>query len=699
APPRVGIEDGNARSAEQATAALALGDRILGCGDQVDRGLVRLAHRTAPRDGAMPLEDERARLRMLGDGVRDLARDLEAWPAVVERDDVLAVDGGEHVARPVVVGERDDRIRVRVDHGEGVHEAVQQRLDGGPHAAGILQRVREIGHHLLIAHLPPLEQRPNVVHADPGKILALDRFEIGAAALHAEHGDRAAAMIALDALDARVAAATAAQRGLGADEPRGVAEKVEALECRGLGVVPARLHRAPTISQTSGAGRTPQFWDVRRITENTCRSADDALNKNRRGRATRRRVRAYSLLAAVAAIQPFKAQGLRRRRMRAPEGLSRMQQLVDAARRDLDVQRKAADAGSHDNPKTASTSLDANESEVCTYFIGLARQRRESCEVSLGRLQLDRRATAARIDIEQTRDSFARLLTAIEPGLEKLKSDHAAGLAQAKENEARALKHLRWFQHKHALHHRAAAYPESQLYHCAIVAALALVEWVSLSTFYAEGSDFGLLGGVMIAMTLSIVNLSLAILSGSLLRYVNHRSVQRRWLALGAVTFLTACFLLVTLGAAHYRVATNDIAQSQPSTSAPGVNQVPPRFAVDVDQWRAAKLARPRLAPQPPRLPDGVSWVLVVAALTFGIFAAYKGYRFDDPYPGYGELDREVKTRRAAYEAAKAEYCRLVDQVFDRTLQEQAHLLSEVKSNIEYYQQLLSNTEEQRRTF
>src|SRR5512145_2487608 len=98
-----------------------------------------------------------------------------------------------------------------------------------------------------------------------------------------------------------------------------------------------------------------------------------------------------------------------------------MQQLVETARRRLRVDQKAADAGLHDNPKTASTTLDANESEVCAYFTGLARQRREACEVSLGRLQVDRKATAARIDLQQTKDAFARLLTAIEPSLEKLK--------------------------------------------------------------------------------------------------------------------------------------------------------------------------------------------------------------------------------------------------------------------------------------
>lgn len=385
--------------------------------------------------------------------------------------------------------------------------------------------------------------------------------------------------------------------------------------------------------------------------------------------------------------------------LRAAEAVPKMQQLVETARRRLRVDQRAADAGLHDNPKTASTSLDANESEICAYFTGLARQRKESCEVSLARLQLDRKATAAKIDIQQTKDSFARLLTAIEPSLEKLKSDHSTVLYQAKENEARALKHLRWFQQKHGLHYRAAAYPESQFYHFAVVAALALVEWVSLSTFYAEGSDFGLLGGVLIAMALSVVNISLAILSGSLLRYVNHRSPRRKWLALSAAAFLYACFALVTLAAAHYRVATNDIAQSQPSPSGQSATPMPPGVSTDLDQWRAARLAWQRFARNPFGFEDVFSWILVVLALIFGIFASYKGYRVDDPYPGYGELDRELQRRRAIYEASKAEYCSVVDHVFDRTLQEQAHLLSDIKSNIEYYQQLISRTHEERRAF
>ena len=376
-----------------------------------------------------------------------------------------------------------------------------------------------------------------------------------------------------------------------------------------------------------------------------------------------------------------------------------MQKLVDLAQRALQVDEKASDAARHDNPNTRSATLDVTESEICAHFTALARERRESCEVRLARLQLDRKATAAKIDVMQTRDAFARLLTPVEPSLEKLRADHTAALSQAKENEARAVKHLRWFQQKHGLHYRAASYPASPLYHFAVVAALALVEWISLAAFYADGSDFGLLGGVLIAMTLSLVNVSLAILAGSLLRYVNHRSGRRKALALTGVALLYAGFLLVTLAAAHYRVATSDIAQSQPESAAPAGAPPASHVAADFDQWRTARLAWQRFARNPAGFEDVFSWILVVLALVFGIVASYKGYRVDDPYPGYGRLDRELNARRAVYEGRKAEYCRLLDQVFDRILDEQARLLSDVKASIEYYQALVSKSDDERRAF
>src|SRR5207237_8689212 len=86
--------------------------------------------------------------------------------------------------------------------------------------------------------------------AHAGEVLALYRFEIRAAALHTEHGNLTAAVIALEELDGGVAAAPDDQRGLGADESRRIHEEVEALERAGLGVVPARLHARPPYRRT-----------------------------------------------------------------------------------------------------------------------------------------------------------------------------------------------------------------------------------------------------------------------------------------------------------------------------------------------------------------------------------------------------------------------------------------------------------------
>ena len=76
-----------------------------------------------------------------------------------------------------------------------------------------------------------------------------------------------------------------------------------------------------------------------------------------------------------------------------------------------------------------------------------------------------------------------------------------------------------------------------------------------------------------------------------------------------------------------------------------------------------------------------------------------RAYRLDDAVPRLWRARSRAQREADELRGGKAEYCRLVDQVFDRILQEQARLLSDVKSNIEYYQQLISRSVDERRTF
>ena len=125
----------------------------------------------------------------------------------------------------------DDRV--------GGKEAVERRLDGRARARGLEQGMREVVDHHLVVHVRALEEGPDVVDHDPGEVLLLDALQIGAAALDAEHPHLAAAVIALRALDRRVPAAPDDERGLGANQARGVHEQIEIGEALRRGVVPA----------------------------------------------------------------------------------------------------------------------------------------------------------------------------------------------------------------------------------------------------------------------------------------------------------------------------------------------------------------------------------------------------------------------------------------------------------------------------
>ena len=228
--PRRRREHGHAGAPEDGTAPLSLGDGRLGAGDQLDRGLVRFPDGRSPGDRAMTLEEEGFRLGAVGDRVGHVPGDAEPGSAIRERDDVLSVDALDHVMGAVVVRQRHDGVRVGVDDRGGREEAVQQGLDRGAHAAGLLQRVGEVAHHLLVAHLVAVQERCNVVHAHAGKVSTLDGLEVGAAPLDPEYGDLPAAMVALACLDRSVAAAPDHQRGLGADQARRVDEEVKAVE-------------------------------------------------------------------------------------------------------------------------------------------------------------------------------------------------------------------------------------------------------------------------------------------------------------------------------------------------------------------------------------------------------------------------------------------------------------------------------------
>lgn len=380
----------------------------------------------------------------------------------------------------------------------------------------------------------------------------------------------------------------------------------------------------------------------------------------------------------------------------AVAGTRGVSQLFQEALNALDVDQRAKTAGVSDQPPSHSTAPDAHEREFITYFTNKLRAQRDKSERALSQFALDRAASSSHIDIAQTRAELASLFNSIEPELARLKQLRKQDLELKKDEEARALRHLRHFQIEHHLQNRDADPAPSYVWHFALVASFAVLEWISLSVFYAEGSDFGLLGGVIMAMALSIINIGLAVFAGAILRYLNHKSVTRKLLAFLGVSVLSGLFLLATGFAAHYRNAAREIAPSHAQAPQPMVGQPnqSPSFlggravAGDDDQFRASMLAWDQFVDHGFMFRDVLSWLLVIFAGMFGVVAAWKGYGVGDRYPGYGPTFYKFRECRAAYDAARTQYTEEVDGIFIAAGNKQQNLLREVRKHIDYYQEL-----------
>lgn len=147
---------------------------------------------------------------------------------------------------------------------------------------------------------------------------------------------------------------------------------------------------------------------------------------------------------------------------------------------------------------------------------------------------------------------------------------------------------------------------------------------------FSQGNEFGLLGGLLAAVIVSVVNVGCSAMLGYLTRYIN----KRNWfLKLGGLAFVLiwlAFAATMNLGVAHFR---------------DGLEAGTP--------WRAAaEAAVPGLLESPLKLASIESWLLVGIGLLISTLAFRKGWHTDDPYPGYGRVERSLEDARNAYASA-----------------------------------------------
>ena len=180
------------------------------------------------------------------------------------------------------------------------------------------------------------------------------------------------------------------------------------------------------------------------------------------------------------------------------------------------------------------------------------------------------------------------------------------------------VKDLREFRAKNEINRHQAVYPESAILFFAFLLMALVIEGVTNASFFPSG--LGLFGGFGIAFLVSLGNVVICFLAGRLfLPEINHKRGHRKFIGL-ALFLLTLVFIF----GLHSSVALyREIKLQNP----------------DSDDWVAA------LSFNPTGLQTMESLLLIAIGFSISVFAIWKGYTFDDPYPGFGPLYRSWKKK------------------------------------------------------
>lgn len=301
---------------------------------------------------------------------------------------------------------------------------------------------------------------------------------------------------------------------------------------------------------------------------------------------------------------------------------------IDQFKAELELVKQGTSRGKEERPPTDTHHLDAVEQSIVTAIETEVTKATEAFASALNTvahriMTLDLRGRSTEIEV-RAKDAITEFERHVHEGLDTLHNERRA--------VAEVELELREFKERHKLR-RSAHYPDSKIYHISIIVALFLIEAFCNGLFFAKGNEMGIIGGVGFALAVAAVNISMGFSLGYFsISFLHHRN----W-AVKIVGAVIGPVLLALIGGlnifiAHYRDALGGVTPEQ-----------------------AGQIALASMQGSPFQVKDFESWILSAIGFIFSLIAALDGYKFDEPYPGYGRIARKVAAKSEIYAQDKAD--------------------------------------------
>ena len=290
---------------------------------------------------------------------------------------------------------------------------------------------------------------------------------------------------------------------------------------------------------------------------------------------------------------------------------------------DLSPQKLGRERGTRNQPSCDATDLDSTEREI-VHAVDVLRTKglklyREHASVYTDRLQC---ASEASNEI--------KIVAGTATG--NFRSECQVSESAIQEEVTRLHDAAVWrleFRKRHGLMRPGIRLDSRGVRWLAISGALVVIEAVLNSYLFAQKNELGLLGGISVAILISLANVGVASCCGYYSRYIWHLNFLVKLYGLAIVLAWVAMVAAFNVGVAHFR----DILVSQ-----------------DVIDWNiAARGAVDKMIATPLAVESVESWLLILigALISFGAFL--KAFYADDPYPLYGTVERTLRDGRREY--------------------------------------------------
>lgn len=334
---------------------------------------------------------------------------------------------------------------------------------------------------------------------------------------------------------------------------------------------------------------------------------------------------------------------------------------------ELDIETLSKQAARENKPLSNSTSPDANELKFKEDLSRRAFQSGNRVNQSLSDLQDAIFNTSIAEEVSEIESMSNTFESQISAGLQS-KLSHLKSM----EDDYRQLNDdINHFKKTNSLR-RTACYPESHILTFALLILALLLESSLNGIFFAEGSDAGLIGGVVTALGISFINILFGFSMGLfVLRYKNHVVRIKAILSYLVITLAVTCSMAFNLLIGHYREALT--------------NNPDDAHSVAVENFSNGIMT----------IYDVQSWFLISIGLIFFGLAIYKGYKFDDEYPQYGKFARNREQLKDDIISEKQDFYDEFDNLHDEFDSKLDDIFDDVKMKSKRLNSYVSTIENQ----